>query len=734
MCATILLLKMMHLRYPQKRDFYTWDELSCLSRALGFQPDTIQKCIPDEITETEEGISFKIVQKLIDLKYFNDALDVSINMHSADYNINSILKSLKLLNHRLLSFAELHDVRVAFQVYEAGDMRGMMIDQHILIRTLKLCGRTIAPLKLMHRVKHMQEDFDEPGRIQLYEFLDLIVLCEQAGDIDVPESKRGPLDKTWRKLFELDDFKHVCATNDEKLLNHLNHEFRNTELNYGHEQLGSKRIPREAAVDTSVRKTQVRFHGKRYKQLYNYLGQSTATVQYAKAGCIRERPVTVPGVDEFRFPAKSPIPQLQRSQTAAEDALSSIPFMEDPRIKLLQAIHDRKVLQSAPCGALSSPSPSPRVTFADPGRNIRTAPENSSRMGRPWQLQAPDASRPQTRAVVSEKDVLERQNILDSLQYEIETLEERRMQKLKEQIRQHLPRFNLDSINANNNTKAPGVTTKKPKQKRERQPSPEAIRRLSSSKSKVGQGSHSKNCDALAQAGTKRDGAERKSKAKKKSDKGTSLKPLLLLEGRRCSDATDSVIQEEPATNSVGTKDDLKDEKGNAVETASTLSSRTVASSVAKSYDLLPPTYHGRLRHHQIQPTKDPEKYKSARVGAAAVLYNHFNVGDRSASNQKQNVKHENRRGEGQSSNHIVGAFIVPSIRNSEDNQSMLNKSNDIAKVHSTKASEQALKVREVPNSASSVDDELRINGMTLSEMVKSTSNKEDDRDGDLWR
>lgn len=56
---------------------------------------------------------------------------------------------------------------------------------------------------------------------------------------------------------QLDDFEHVCATNDEKLMNHLNQQFRNTELNYGHEQLGSKRIPREAAVDTSVRKTQV---------------------------------------------------------------------------------------------------------------------------------------------------------------------------------------------------------------------------------------------------------------------------------------------------------------------------------------------------------------------------------------------------------------------------------------------------------------------------------------------
>lgn len=38
-----------------------------------------------------------------------------------------------------------------------------------------MCGRTIAPLKLMHRLKHMKGYFVEGGRIQLDEFLDLIL-------------------------------------------------------------------------------------------------------------------------------------------------------------------------------------------------------------------------------------------------------------------------------------------------------------------------------------------------------------------------------------------------------------------------------------------------------------------------------------------------------------------------------------------------------------------------------
>ena len=33
----------------------------------------------------------------------------------------------------------------------------------------------ISPLKMMQRIKHMKDDFEEEGRIQLHEFLDLIL-------------------------------------------------------------------------------------------------------------------------------------------------------------------------------------------------------------------------------------------------------------------------------------------------------------------------------------------------------------------------------------------------------------------------------------------------------------------------------------------------------------------------------------------------------------------------------
>ena len=40
---------------------------------------------------------------------------------------------------------------------------------------IQLSGRMISPLKMMHRIKHMKQHFDDPERIQLHEYLDLLL-------------------------------------------------------------------------------------------------------------------------------------------------------------------------------------------------------------------------------------------------------------------------------------------------------------------------------------------------------------------------------------------------------------------------------------------------------------------------------------------------------------------------------------------------------------------------------
>ena len=54
----------------------------------------------------------------------------------------------------------------------------MLVCCVLLMQTVylwQMCDRMISPLKMLQRVKHMKEDFEEEGRIQLHEFLDLIL-------------------------------------------------------------------------------------------------------------------------------------------------------------------------------------------------------------------------------------------------------------------------------------------------------------------------------------------------------------------------------------------------------------------------------------------------------------------------------------------------------------------------------------------------------------------------------
>ena len=50
------------------------------------------------------------------------------------------------------SFSDLERIRLAFELYEDFDQRGMHIDVEKILKTLKLCGRVIAPLRLSNKV------------------------------------------------------------------------------------------------------------------------------------------------------------------------------------------------------------------------------------------------------------------------------------------------------------------------------------------------------------------------------------------------------------------------------------------------------------------------------------------------------------------------------------------------------------------------------------------------------
>ncbi|KAK6191454.1 hypothetical protein SNE40_003141 [Patella caerulea] len=383
---------MFHLKYPKKSNFFTWGELGCLARALGYQVEIFQANITDEIYSTTEGVTLKEMMKMMDYKILQTVLHQTFNMHTADWNMCVIRKCLHLLNHKALMFEELHNIRIGYETYEAVDMKGMIINQHILLRALKMCGRMIAPMKLMHRIKHMKDDFEEKARIQLYEFLDLILWCDLYQSFQ-PNQDHLSSDKE-NKLFKLVDFERLLNHHDEKIAGLLNQKYIEEEMDFGHGNLGNKRNFKDPTVLTEDRIRRTQYHKANYKPLKSEINNSQKQVYQAKAGFVRPRPVTAPQLSHYN--------RKFSQQTMTETSVSEA-------YKMVQ-------------------------------RRLRSAPPRSSRI-LPERPKTSQYHREATPPIVTPLQVKQYQDKLGSLQFAITTVKTRSEECLHEEMDYILPGY-----------------------------------------------------------------------------------------------------------------------------------------------------------------------------------------------------------------------------------------------------------------------------------------------------
>ncbi|XP_051787236.1 uncharacterized protein LOC127529027 [Erpetoichthys calabaricus] len=236
--------------YPQQSNHYTWLELRMLLTALDIPSELIIDCIPVELAKRTSGISTKDLLRLINLDYFTTSLNFSYNLKSGLYNVEVLKKCIYLQGCRFLSTDDIKMANLAFTTYEQMDQKGMKINLHTLMRAFKMCGWTIAPLKLAHRIKHLKESFTERGRIQLYEFLDLLPLCEALNGISCHEHRVGPTEVTLRKIYKLDDVNALSWTDDERIAKYLNECFRRDERDYGSVTIISKKLTEPPVLRT----------------------------------------------------------------------------------------------------------------------------------------------------------------------------------------------------------------------------------------------------------------------------------------------------------------------------------------------------------------------------------------------------------------------------------------------------------------------------------------------------
>ncbi|XP_069840965.1 uncharacterized protein [Dendropsophus ebraccatus] len=214
--------------FPKQAGCYSETDLRRLAAALGFPSNSLESCLPPG-TLHKGIITSKKLHRLLDLGYFTSALHFTFNMKSGLYNVKLILKCLDLLDRSALSFADIQEAKVAFCAYEHLDQKGVKAETGMLLKAIKMCGFAVSPQKLSMYLRQKRPSFVERGRVQLYEFLDLLTICEPRKKFSILDKRVQSTDKTHRGLYQMDDMRTCALTPDEKLASHLNRRFQHVD-------------------------------------------------------------------------------------------------------------------------------------------------------------------------------------------------------------------------------------------------------------------------------------------------------------------------------------------------------------------------------------------------------------------------------------------------------------------------------------------------------------------------
>ncbi|XP_005109430.2 uncharacterized protein LOC101856693 [Aplysia californica] len=438
-------MTMFHLQYPASKDYFTWEELGCLCRALGFPVNLFQSHLPthtDEIQHDGHGLSLQLIVRMLELNLLYKGIHRTFNLHTADWNACVLTRAIYMLGHRVLDFEGLHQMRVAYATYEHADMKGMLLDKHTLLRTLKMCGRTISPMKLMHRIKHMKSEFEEKGRIQLYEFFNLIIWCDLYSTYNPEEAETASGKED--EMFKLVDFQRLLSHHDERLANRLNSQYLREEWDFGKESLGSKEMFKEPPVYTEGRIAQALFHQKNYRQLKHEVGQSQKRVYRALAGTVRSRPISAPDLEKYRHVEES----TGRLTSSAHEAYETV----------------QRRLHSAPSRATKTSSPDRPVL--------------------------PEFVRCHTPQVVTPRDLSDIKRKMENLQFDMNTLDARCQLQIENEMEFYIPGY-LEKLASRQPEHVPVAEP----ERKEKRWSSSAVNKLAYPRSNLTP-SHAKLCDA----------------------------------------------------------------------------------------------------------------------------------------------------------------------------------------------------------------------------------------------
>lgn len=187
-----------------------------------------------ETEGVQEGkpVSEKMIVKLLSSGALFKRLEKVFNKYPAKYNVKLIRKTMQHIRHRSLSFADIFDARVAFELYAYEDGSGIPAELSHLQQALKMVERIMSPSKLQMEIQRYSEVADVPSRLQMYEFFDIVALCgkteiekkRRESEISLQETNTAKREGTFD--LNLPDFDEVLMTTDQRVTAYLEAKYR----------------------------------------------------------------------------------------------------------------------------------------------------------------------------------------------------------------------------------------------------------------------------------------------------------------------------------------------------------------------------------------------------------------------------------------------------------------------------------------------------------------------------
>ena len=349
-------------QYTAKRGSYSRNELSLLATSLGFPGSLLASRLYCRHTETDrvggeakEVVSEKMITELLLSGELFKTLEKVFNRYPAWYNVKSIRKAMQHIRHRTLSFGDVSECRVAFELYAEEDGSGMAAELSRVQLALKMLERVCSPSRLQLEIHRFSDVSDVPSRLQLYEFMDIVALCEKTAvederrlsELSLSGTLSGESGTSMSDLDDVADFDQILMTRDEKVKAFLEDDYQRS-LHGKKKTTESSFPPPQAAgllkdhiVHTDSRKSLVSLGGLQLRAVSPCLQQSQAQLHGSRCGFhtlssdhhLLSAPASPPKSSLFLLPLKTPPLSHSRLSPVVKSHHSMSKLHNRPRIE-----------------------------------------------------------------------------------------------------------------------------------------------------------------------------------------------------------------------------------------------------------------------------------------------------------------------------------------------------------------------------------------------------------------